>query len=61
VYFVDCNATVPAFFVRIQNTEFTIDPKDNIIQAGEGDDGKQRCMLGSTNGGEVDEENIFIL
>ncbi|KAF7371069.1 Acid protease [Mycena sanguinolenta] len=46
LYFVECNATVPAF---------------SILEAGTDDDGNIVCISGTQDGGEDTPENVFIL
>lgn len=61
-YYVDCNATVPAFSVTIGGTEFAIDGKDQILPAGTDDDGNVVCISGTQDGGSSsDADNIFIM
>jgi hypothetical protein len=60
-YFVDCNATVPAFAVEIGGTKFTIDAADNILPSGVDSNGNEICISGTQNGGDPSDANIFIL
>ncbi|KIM83061.1 hypothetical protein PILCRDRAFT_819851 [Piloderma croceum F 1598] len=60
-YFVDCNATVPAFSVNIGGTKFTIDAADNILPAGTDSNGNELCVSGTQNGGDPSDTDLFIL
>jgi len=61
-YFVDCNATVPAFEVQIGGSKFSIDGKDQILLAGTDANGKETCISGTQDGGDPSNaNNIFIL
>ncbi|KAF7322169.1 Acid protease [Mycena kentingensis (nom. inval.)] len=61
LYIVDCDARVPPFSVTIGGTAFAIDGRDQIIPAGEDDDGNVICILGTQDGGPDVAEDIFIL
>ncbi|KAJ7129914.1 acid protease [Mycena crocata] len=61
LYLVDCNATVPAFGVRIGGKTFTVDGRDQIIPAGTDDDGSIICITGTQDGGPDLAGDIFIL
>lgn len=61
-YYVECNATVPAFAVEIGGQNFTIDAKDQILLVGTDDNGKELCISGTQDGGDPsDSSNIFIM
>jgi hypothetical protein len=59
-YIAACNATIPEFFVRIADTTFTVDPKDNILPIGTDDSGADVCVLGTSASGS-EEGKLFIL
>ncbi|KAJ6541051.1 acid protease [Mycena vulgaris] len=61
LYIVDCDAKVPTFGVKIGGKTFTIDARDQILPAGEDDDGNIICITGTQDGGPDVAENIFIL
>ncbi|EIN11159.1 acid protease [Punctularia strigosozonata HHB-11173 SS5] len=61
VFFVDCNATAPAFAVTIAGIEFAVDPKDLILPGGIDDDGNDICISGVQDGGPDNGGDIFIL
>ena len=61
-YFVDCNATVPEFAVKIGGTKFTIDAADNIMPVGADTNGTIICASGIQDGGDPSNPNkIYIL
>ncbi|KZP04844.1 acid protease [Athelia psychrophila] len=61
-YYVDCNATVPAFAVVIGGAKFTIDAKDQILPVGTDDSGKELCISGTQDGGDPsDPQSTYIL
>ncbi|KAF7795741.1 hypothetical protein EIP86_006908 [Pleurotus ostreatoroseus] len=59
-YFVDCNATAPAFSATIGGVEFAVDPKDQILPFLD-DTGNVVCISGTQDGGPAEDDNIFIL
>ncbi|KAJ3540372.1 hypothetical protein NM688_g6233 [Phlebia brevispora] len=59
-YFVDCDATAPAFSATIGGVEFTVDPKDQILPFLD-DTGNVVCISGTQDGGPAEADNIFIL
>ncbi|KAJ6595761.1 acid protease [Mycena vulgaris] len=61
LYFVGCNATVPAFSVTIGGKRFPIDARDQILEAGTDDDGNVVCISGTQDGGADTPDNVFIL
>jgi hypothetical protein len=61
LYFVDCNATVPAFSVTLGGKVFPIDARDQILDAGTDDDGNTVCITGTQDGGADTPDNVFIL
>jgi hypothetical protein len=61
-YFVNCNATVPAFQVQIGGQQFKIDGKDQILPVGVDDGGNEICISGTQNGGNPSNTTrVFIL
>ncbi|KAK7031647.1 aspartic peptidase domain-containing protein [Favolaschia claudopus] len=61
LHFVDCDAKVPPFSVKLGGKSFPIDARDQILLGGTGDDGKPICISGTQSGGEDTPENVFIL
>lgn len=61
LFLVDCHARVPAFSVRIGGKNFVVDGRDQIIPAGEDEDGNIICITGTQDGGPDVPGNIFIL
>ncbi|KAJ6485608.1 aspartic peptidase domain-containing protein [Mycena sanguinolenta] len=61
LYFVECNATVPAFSVTLGTESFPIDARDQILEAGTDDDGNVVCISGTQDGGEDTPDTVFIL
>lgn len=55
-YVVDCNATAPAHTITIGGTEFTINPLDMILYAGD-----DLCISGIDDGGDDASEDLYIL
>lgn len=55
-YYVDCDATAPAFAVTIGGVEFSVTAADVILPIGDGE-----CLSGIQDGGSVSDGNIFIL
>ncbi|KAF7971938.1 hypothetical protein HWV62_19387 [Athelia sp. TMB] len=61
-YYVNCNATVPAFTVVIGGASFTVDAKDQILPVGTDDDGNEQCISGTQDGGEpTDPDSFYIM
>ncbi|KAJ7217682.1 aspartic peptidase domain-containing protein [Mycena pura] len=60
-YVTSCDAVVPEFYVRIHDTTFTVDPRDNILPLGTDEDGNEVCMLGTSDGGSGINGGLFIL
>jgi hypothetical protein len=58
-FFVDCNATVPAFAVEIGGMQFTIDAPDNIYPAGTDANGNEFCISGTQNGGDPSDPSTI--
>jgi hypothetical protein len=56
---VDCNATAPAFSAVIGGVTLTVDPRDNIVGATDGN--KTICASGTQDGGPPSPESAFIL
>ncbi|KAJ7780230.1 acid protease [Mycena maculata] len=61
LYYVDCDATPPAFSVNLGGKLFPIDARDQILDAGTDDAGKVLCISGTQDGGADTAENVFIL
>lgn len=55
-YVVDCNATAPAHSITIGGTEFTINPLDMILYAGD-----NVCISGIVDGGSDVSQDLYIL
>jgi hypothetical protein len=55
-YYVDCDATAPAFAVTIGGVEFSVTAADVILPIGD-----NQCLSGIQDGGSVSDGNIFIL
>ena len=60
LFYVDCDATAPAFSATIGGVEFKVDPKDQILPFLDGD-GNVVCISGTQDGGPAEGGNIFIL
>ncbi|KAF8166541.1 aspartic peptidase domain-containing protein [Mycena galopus ATCC 62051] len=61
LWFVDCNATVPAFSVTLGGKSFPIDARDQILENGTDDAGNLLCISGTQPGGEDTPDTVFIL
>ncbi|KAJ6580924.1 aspartic peptidase domain-containing protein [Mycena capillaripes] len=61
LYFVDCNAKVPAFSVTLGGKSFPVDARDQILEAGTDDNGNTVCISGTQDGGADTPDNVFIL
>ncbi|KAJ7249530.1 aspartic peptidase domain-containing protein [Mycena haematopus] len=61
LYFVECDAKVPAFSVTLGEKSFPIDARDQILENGTDDDGNVVCISGTQDGGEDTPDTVFIL
>jgi hypothetical protein len=60
-YYVNCNATAPAFSVVIGGKSFSIDGRDQVLPGGTDEKGNLLCISGTQDGGPDSDGNIFIL
>ncbi|KAJ7777209.1 aspartic peptidase domain-containing protein [Mycena metata] len=61
LYFVNCNATAPAFSVTLAGKSFPVDARDQILDAGTDDSGNVLCISGTQPGGADTAGTVFIL
>lgn len=61
LYFVNCNATAPAFSVTLAGKRFPVDARDQILNAGTDNNGNVLCISGTQPGGADTPGNVFIL
>lgn len=59
LYYVDCNAKVPPFAVKIGGKTFTIDGRDQVVPNGIDGNGKNVCISGTQPGTENDDFYIL--
>lgn len=59
-YYVDCNATAPAFSAKIGGVEFAVDGRDQILPFLD-ENNDLVCISGTQDGGPDEDDTIFIL
>ncbi|THG95840.1 hypothetical protein EW026_g5877 [Hermanssonia centrifuga] len=58
-YYVDCNATAPAFSAKIGGVEFAVDGRDQILPFLD-ENNDLVCISGTQDGGPDEDDTIFI-